>query len=64
MREEKDITQALIYSVKNINSLDLVKEFKPTGTKNLAKITLNKPIQEAEKIIINHVEKELEKLSI
>ncbi len=64
IEKEKAITRALIYSVKNINSLGLTKEFNPIGTRNLAQITIDKPILEAEKIIINHIKKELEKLPI
>lgn len=57
-------TQAIIYSIKNINSLNLAKKFNPTGTKNFARIKLDKPIQEAEKEIIDYIKENLSKISI
>jgi nanoRNase/pAp phosphatase (c-di-AMP/oligoRNAs hydrolase) len=61
---EKTITKAIIYSIKNINSLGLVKKWNPEGTKNLAKIILPGNVQEAEKEIIEYVKENLSKLSI
>jgi nanoRNase/pAp phosphatase (c-di-AMP/oligoRNAs hydrolase) len=61
---EKTITKAIIYSIKNINSLDLVKKWNPEGTKNLAKIILPGNVQEAEKEIIEYVKENLSKLPI
>lgn len=61
---EKTITKALIYSIKNINSLNLVKKYNPEGTKNLAKIVITKEIQEAEKEIIATIKESLSKLPI
>ena len=58
------ITKALIYSLRNINSLQLAKPWQPTGTKNLAKIIIPKPVQEAEKQIIDTVKEYLNKLPI
>ncbi|MCD4761808.1 DHH family phosphoesterase [bacterium] len=57
-------TKALVYSTKNVNSLDLVKIFKPSGTKKLAKIVINKPISEAQNKIITTVKEQLEQLSL
>lgn len=64
--EQKDSkkTKALIYSTKNINSLNLVKQWNPTGTKYLAKITTSQPVQEAEKEIINTIKEKLGQLPI
>lgn len=61
---EEPTTHALIYSMKNINSLNLAKEFNPTGTRNLAKITVQKNIQEAEKEITETIKKNIEVLPI
>ena len=61
---EKISTQALIYSTKNINSLNLVKEFKPQGAKSMAKIILNKHYKEAEKEIITSIKKNLRQLPL
>ncbi len=61
---EKKETKALVYSIKNINSLDLVKQWNPTGTKNLAKIKVSKGIEEAEKEITNTIKEKLNILSL
>jgi len=57
-------TKAIIYSVKNIDALHLIKELEPSGTKSLAKITVKKPILEAEKYIMDLIKEKLDKLSI
>jgi len=64
LSKEEDKTKALIYSMKNINSLNLVKEFNPSGTKSVAKVTLNKPVMDAEKELVAHLKTKLEKISI
>lgn len=61
---EKGGTNVLAYSIKNINSLNLIKEYNPQGTKDLAFALVNKPIQEAEKEIIKLIEEKLSKLPI
>lgn len=62
--EEKSYTNATVYSVKNIDSYDLVKEFNPTGTKKIALIKSDKPREEAEEIIINSIKEKMAKLPI
>jgi len=62
--EKTKITNVLVYSTKNINSLDLVKKWNPEGTKKLAKIKINKNIDETENEIIQHLEENLQKLSL
>ncbi|RMD59019.1 hypothetical protein D6821_02085 [Candidatus Parcubacteria bacterium] len=57
-------TGSLVYSVKNIDSLKLAKEFNPTGTRKLAKFIVEKPITEAEKIILQSIKKRLDQLPI
>lgn len=63
-QKEIKTTKAQIYSTKNVNSLDLVKTFNPSGTKKLAKIVINKPISEAENEIITTVKDQLKQLSL
>lgn len=58
----KAITKAMIYSVKNIDSLALVKKWEPNGTKYLATIKLPKNIRESEQDIIRTVEEEMKKV--
>ncbi len=57
-------TKALVHSMRNINVLDLMKEFGPAGIKNMAKCSLPKPIAEAEKEIISLIEEKMKKLPI
>ncbi len=62
--ENNKKTNVIVYSVKNINSVDLIKEYNANGTKRIAHATLNKPIQEAEKGIIENIKNKLEKLPL
>ncbi len=57
-------TKVQIYSPKNVNALDLFKSFKPSGTKKLARIIIDKPVSEAENEIISAVKEKLEQLSL
>lgn len=41
----------LLYTIKNLDSLSLAKEFNPSGTKSLSRAVINLPIAEAEKNI-------------
>ena len=61
-KKEKQEIKILIYSIHNINSLELIKTLKPIGTKNLAHAKINKSIQEAEKEVIEIIKKNLGKL--
>lgn len=55
-------TNILVYSVKNINSLDLIKNLKPEGTKKIAQALVDKPIKEIEKETITNIKNRLEKI--
>jgi phosphoesterase RecJ-like protein len=61
---KQNFTKAIIYSIKNINSLNLTREWNPQGTKTLVKIVLAKDIQSAEKEIINSLQEKLSKLPL
>jgi len=54
----------LLYTIKNIDSLSLAKEFNPSGTKSLSRAVINLPIAEAEKNIITAIEEKLNKLPL
>ncbi|MBU1933935.1 DHH family phosphoesterase [Patescibacteria group bacterium] len=54
----------LLYSIKNIDSLGLIKEFNPTGTKNLSRAIINLPITEAEQTVINLIQDKLNRLPL
>lgn len=62
--EQKISTKAMVYSVKNINALDLVKDWNPVGTKNMAKIVIPKNLTEAEVIISETIKNNLGKLPL
>lgn len=57
-------TNLLLYAIKNINALTLIKDFDPSGTKNLATAVIKTPIAEAEKVIIAGIEDKLSKLPL
>jgi len=64
--EIQPIKQAnlLLYTIKNIDALSLIKEFAPTGTKALARAVVNLPIVDAEKTIITAIQEKLNKLPL
>ncbi|PKM91598.1 hypothetical protein CVU82_00070 [Candidatus Falkowbacteria bacterium HGW-Falkowbacteria-1] len=55
-------TNIILYSVKNISSLDLIKKYAPEGTKKIAQTSIKKPIKELEKEIIDTIKRQLEKI--
>lgn len=57
-------TNIIVYSMKNINSLNLIKEFNPQGTKELAFAEIKKPIQDTDKEVIALIEEKLSKLPL
>lgn len=57
-------TNLLLYTIKNIDSLNLIKEFSPNGTKSLARAIVNLPIAEAEENIVNAIQEKLNKLPL
>lgn len=57
-------TSLLLYTIKNLDSLSLIKEFNPIGTKGLSRAIINQPIMEAEKNIIAAIQDKLNKLPL
>lgn len=57
-------TSLLLYTMKNIDSLGLIKEFNPIGAKNSARAVIDLPIIEAEKTIISALQDKLNKLPL
>ncbi len=62
--EENNKTKILGYSLKNINILDLFKEYEPVGNTKAAQITLNMGLKTASDQIIPKLRGKLEKLSL
>lgn len=55
-------SQALVYSVKNISALDLVKEFNPEGNRKIATIKSAQPLRVFQSEVVKILEGKLEKL--
>lgn len=67
MNEQKfnyPLTNLIVYSVKNINSLELIREYNPSGDRRLAQAEIKKPLPIAEKEIIELIKGKLNKLPI
>ncbi|MGI6347705.1 MAG: DHH family phosphoesterase [Patescibacteria group bacterium] len=62
--KDQDIfeTKVALYSVKNLDSLELLKKFNPEGSSKLAQVSLNRPIKEVEKELIASLSHELDKI--
>ncbi len=57
-------TNVLIYAIKNIDSLELLKEFDIQGTKSLARAVINLPLETAREQVVKLIEKKLSKIEI
>jgi nanoRNase/pAp phosphatase (c-di-AMP/oligoRNAs hydrolase) len=61
--DKKIQTKTMVYSVKNINALNLIKSLNPTGNVKLALATIDKPLKEAEKDIVETIKNEMKKIN-
>ncbi len=61
---EAKTTSILLYTMKNVDALALLKDWTPTGTKSLARATVNSPITEAEQTIVAAIQDKLSKLPL
>ena len=58
--ENYEKIDVIVYSTKNINSLELAKKFNPIGNKQIAKFTLeNMILADAERTIITEIKSKL-----
>lgn len=55
-------TGVLVYSLKNINALELLKEYHPQGTVKMARASLNEELAAAEPEVIGRLQGKLDKL--
>lgn len=62
--EGKNYSNALVYAVKNIDSLEMVKELNPEGTKKMAMVKSEKSREDLEKEVIELIKNKLGKLPI
>jgi bifunctional oligoribonuclease and PAP phosphatase NrnA len=60
---EPNKTNFIIFSVKNINSKEFIKEYNPTGTEKIALAEINKPLTEAEKEIVENIKEKLSQIA-
>ena len=64
INDHSDKTEIKVYTVRNIDSLFLIKEFGAEGSKNAATAVLNKPLEGTEEIIISHIKEKMKKLPL
>lgn len=55
-------SKIIIYSLKNVNALELLKKYSPQGTAKLATASINKDIETASIELISELKNKLEKL--
>jgi len=53
-------TEVWVYSISNINALDLVKDLDPSGTRHLAKVVIDKDVEVSRNTLVNSISKKLE----
>jgi hypothetical protein len=61
-KTEQAETKFIVYSVKSINSLELIKKYNPKGTRKIAFASIKKPTQEVGPEIIKQIKEGLEKI--
>jgi hypothetical protein len=59
--DDKIKTNVLLYSAKNLDALNLVKEYKPEGTKNMVKFTTEHTLEETKNKILPLLENKITK---
>jgi phosphoesterase RecJ-like protein len=64
LREESPTkTRLIIYSLKNINALGLIKEYEPRGTIKIAQADINQNLEGASREIIAKLKNQLDKIA-
>lgn len=61
-KTEQAETKFIVYSVKSINSFELIKRYNPKGTRKIAFANIKKPTQEVGAEIIKQIKEGLEKI--
>jgi len=62
--EFQEKTKVMVFSMKNVNSMNLIKELNPHGTEKTAIAITDKPLQIAEKEIIELIKEKMKKIII
>ena len=60
----KKVSRILLSTIRNISAMRLAKEFDPEGSKNMVKFTIDKPIKEAEREVVDLVKAKAENLPL
>lgn len=63
-QEETNKTKIIIYTLKNINALELIKEYSPLGTTRVARALLNQDLKKTIEEITSKLQKKLDKLAL
>jgi phosphoesterase RecJ-like protein len=63
-KTEQVETKFIVYSVKSINSLELIKKYNPEGTRKIAFASIKKPTQEVGPEIIKQIKEGLKKIPV
>lgn len=63
-QEETNKTKIIIYTLKNINALELIKEYAPLGTTRVARALLNQNLKKTIEEITSKLQKKLDKLAL
>jgi phosphoesterase RecJ-like protein len=62
--ETTDKTKIIVYSLKNINALDFIKEYSPLGTIKIAQATINKGLKATTAEIVATLRNKLDKSAL
>lgn len=61
---ELEITEAWLYGIDNVNVLDLVRDLNPQGSKSIAKININLPLDKARDVLVARVDESSKLLGV
>ncbi len=59
---ELEKTEAWLYSVDNVNALDLVRDLNPQGRKNLVKLTIDSNLEKTKELLVNRISEAIKTL--
>ena len=57
-------TKAIVYCFKNVNALDLMKEYGPSGTRKVAYLKISQPLKKTAQDIITLIKAKLDKIGL
>lgn len=57
---ELSSTEAWVYTISNINALDLIKDLDGSGHRRLAKVTIDKDLSDAQNLVVDKIARKLD----